>query len=183
MKEKPVLVNRAPVLTLWGTVVAERLGFDHAAALTLGKGLAGLTAQAKGRTLGIYRPGKGVAGEPLPKTGLGEGFWVDIGGRPVPAKRTKVGIRAVVKDQPLEPEKVERYLEQKFGADLEAARQAMKELAAAVPQDRLADIAFSLYEKFRPRIPPGEAGWGAKGELDLDRIRALARECRPGLAE
>jgi hypothetical protein len=32
-----VLVNRAPVLTLWAAVVAERLGFDRPAALSLGK--------------------------------------------------------------------------------------------------------------------------------------------------
>ena len=35
MGEKVVMVNRAPGLTLWGAVVAERMGFDHDAALTL----------------------------------------------------------------------------------------------------------------------------------------------------
>ena len=34
---RTIRVNRAPVLTLWATVVAERLGFDHDAALTLGR--------------------------------------------------------------------------------------------------------------------------------------------------
>lgn len=42
-----VTINRAPVLTLWAAVVAERLGFDHDEALTLGKAVAGLTAQSK----------------------------------------------------------------------------------------------------------------------------------------
>jgi hypothetical protein len=41
-----VTINRAPVLTLWATVVAERLGYDHEAALTLGKAVAGLNAQS-----------------------------------------------------------------------------------------------------------------------------------------
>ena len=30
-------LNRAPVLTLWATMVAERLGFDRPTALTLGR--------------------------------------------------------------------------------------------------------------------------------------------------
>lgn len=33
-------INRAPVLTLWAAVVSERLGFNEAEALTLGKAVA-----------------------------------------------------------------------------------------------------------------------------------------------
>ncbi len=36
-----IRINRAPVLTLWAAVVAERLGFDRATALTLGQAVAG----------------------------------------------------------------------------------------------------------------------------------------------
>jgi hypothetical protein len=32
-----IRINRVPVLTLWAAVVAERLGFNHATALTLGQ--------------------------------------------------------------------------------------------------------------------------------------------------
>ena len=56
MSAKTVTINRAPVLTLWATVVAERIGFDRDEALSLGKTVAGLNAQAKGRRLGIYTP-------------------------------------------------------------------------------------------------------------------------------
>jgi hypothetical protein len=48
MTEPNILINRAPALTLWATTVAERLGFDHNEALSLGKAVAGLTAQSKG---------------------------------------------------------------------------------------------------------------------------------------
>ena len=51
--ENRIHVNRAPVLTLWAAVVAERLGFERDEALTLGRALAGLTAHAKGVRLGI----------------------------------------------------------------------------------------------------------------------------------
>ena len=33
--------------------------------------------------------------------------------------------------------------------------------------DELAQRGFGLYEQFRPKIPEGVSGWGAKGELDL----------------
>jgi hypothetical protein len=32
---------------------------------------------------------------------------------------------------------------------------------------------FQLYEQFRPSVPAGESGWGALGELDLAKVRAL----------
>ena len=41
-------VNRAPVLTLWAAIVAERLGHDADAAITLGPAVAGSSARAIG---------------------------------------------------------------------------------------------------------------------------------------
>jgi hypothetical protein len=173
MPAKTILMNRAPVLTLWAAVVAEQLGFDHSAALTLGKAMAGLTAQTKGRSLGIFKPPKLVEGKPPKKIGLGEEFWIEVCGRPVPAKNTADGVRAVVKDKPIEPASVEKYLAGKFGDDLDDVRAAMSHLAKAFAPDELADAAYSLYERFRPNIPPGKRGWGATGKLDLDLIRSL----------
>lgn len=49
-----VEINRAPVLTLWATVVAQRLGFNRDEALTIGKAVAGQTAHREGISLGIY---------------------------------------------------------------------------------------------------------------------------------
>ena len=56
MAANKIQINRAPVLTLWAAVVAERLGFKPDEALSLGKALAGLNAQSKGRRLGIFKP-------------------------------------------------------------------------------------------------------------------------------
>lgn len=174
MARKTVTVNRAPVLTLWGAVVAERLGYEPGTALSFGKCVAGLNAQSKGRMLGIFsEPKPAERGGPPKKVGLGEEFWVEICGRPIPAKNTQDGIRAVVKDQPIEPEGVQRYLESKFGEDFEAVRGAMTELAESFPPERLAEAAYDLYERFRPEIASGRRGWGQKGDLDLDFIRSL----------
>jgi len=175
-KKDAVMVNRAPVLTLWAAVVAERLGFESDTALSLGKVLAGLNAQAKGRALGIYGPPKARGAKEPGKVGLGEEFWIEICGRPLPAKKTEDGIRAVVKDKPVDPDSVRRYLESKFGDALGAVRSAMKELAASLKPDELNEAAFSLYEQFRPEIASGTRGWGQKGVLDLDLIRSLARK-------
>jgi hypothetical protein len=168
-----VTINRAPVLTLWASVVAERLGFDRDEALTLGKAVAGLTAQSKGRRLGIFKPGKDKGKKPRGQS-RGEEFWVELCGRGIPAIDTAEGVRAVVKDKPVDPVAVGIYLDKKFGEDLEDVRDAMKELAASMKRENLADQAFRLYEQFRPDIPAGKRGWGAVGDLDLDYIRSLA---------
>ena len=55
-KDLSVTINRAPVLTLWAAVVAERLGLDRDEALTVGRALSGLTAHTKGVRLGIFEP-------------------------------------------------------------------------------------------------------------------------------
>jgi len=170
-----VEINRAPVLTLWGAVVAERLGYDRDAALTLGKAMAGLNAQSKGRRLGIFgEPKPPERGGPPKKVGLGEEFWIEICGRPVPGKNTPDGVRAVIRDKPIDPASVLRYLEGKFGESLGAARAAMAELASSYGPDQLQYVAYSLYERFRPQIEPGRRGWGQKGTLDLALVRSLA---------
>ena len=82
----------------------------------------------------------------------------------------------MIKNRPIEAKSVERYLESKFGESLSTVRAAMRDLAKAFKPDQLRPDAFSLYEQFRPAIPEGVKGWGAKGKLDIDRIRSLALE-------
>lgn len=170
-----VTINRAPVLTLWASVVAERLGYDRDEAVTLGQAVAGLNAAAKASRLGIAKRTKSHAGEKKQKPPRpGDPAEVELCGRHVPAVHTADGVRALNKGKPAEPASVHRYLETKFGDALGDARAAMTALAKSLDKDDLATNAFSLYESFRPRIPAGVRGWGAKGVLDLAAIRALA---------
>jgi hypothetical protein len=60
----------------------------------------------------------------------------------------------------------------KFGDRRDDARAATAELAAAHAPDALYQRGFRLYERFRPDVPAGKSGWGAKGELDLGKVRA-----------
>ncbi len=149
--------------------------FKHNEALSLGKALAGLNAQSKGQRLGIFKPTPKEL-KTVREKERGEEFRVELLGRALPAMNTEEGVRAVVKSKPIEPEGVERYLESKFGDALPEVRKAMTGLANAFRPDDLAQRGFSLYEQFRPKIPEGVVGWGAKGELDLDRISKLAAQ-------
>lgn len=174
MAERTILMNRAPVLTLWAATVAERLGFDREEALSLGKAVAGLTAQSKGRHLGMFKPVPKEIKEAREKK-HGEEFFVELCGRQIPAINTDDGVRAVSKGRVMDAASTERYLESKFGGSLEAARAAMRELAKSFKPLELDARAFGLYERFRPTIPQGQAGWGAKGQLDLTLLRSLGK--------
>ena len=169
-----IRINRAPVLTLWAAVVAERLGFDRDTALTLGQAVAGLSAYAKGVSLGIIEPQPELVRERSRQLGEGEQLHVGLLGRAVPVEQTPEGIRATSKGKPGNPAQVAKHLTSKFGPDLDAARAAMEELAASVEPVELQRRGFRLYERFRPEIPAGESGWGAKGELVLAKVRAAA---------
>ena len=70
---------------------------------------------------------------------------------------------------------VERYLASKFGDHFDEVRAAMEQLAASLSPEELNRRGFALYEAFRPAVPAGARGWGAAGELDLDRVISLAR--------
>ena len=173
---RKITINRAPVLTLWAAVVAERLGFDRAEALTLGKAVAGLNAHAKGVRLGIYEPTPATVKKEREKLARGKQLIVNLLHRAVPMAQTPDGLRALAKEKPINPASVERYPFSKFGPPLDAARRAMADLAGALPPRELAMQAYALYEKFRPEIPAGVSGWGAVGVLDLSAIERLAKK-------
>ena len=184
MANKKIKINRAPVMTLWAAVVAERMGYKKDEALTFGKAVAGLNAQSKGRKLGIYEE-KSEEEKEKEKLALSKGEgkkekpakveFIEILGRGVPAVKTPNGLRAAIQGEAIHAGSVEAYLKQKFKDDLDEARSAMEKLAKAYTPKQLEKEAYGLYEKFRPKIPEGTKGWGAKGELDLDYIRSLAK--------
>src|ERR1022692_2534637 len=170
-----VTVNRAPVLTLWAAIVAERLGFTHDEALTLGRAVAGLNAYSKGRALGIFKPTPKDVREKREAKAM-EVLQVELLHRAVPVVQTPEGLRALSKEQPVAPASVEKYLSSKFKDALGPVSTAMAELAHSRDAEELAAGAYGLYEQFRPAIPAGESGWGAAGTLSLATIRKLAKE-------
>jgi hypothetical protein len=84
--------------------------------------------------------------------------------------------RAVRGSKPMDPNSVRRYLDDKFGDNLRAAGAPLRKLTRAYKPSELVHTAYSLYERFRPDIPAGQKGWGAKGDLDLGLIERLGKE-------
>lgn len=159
-------------MTLWASVVAERLGHPPDLALSLAKTVARTAARAKARRLGIAEesdqakdrhdaaPAKPqetilLLGTQIRLTHDADGVVLaDGGGKPEPAAPVRT------------------YISKAFGEHLGAVREAMEDLAGRYDPLELNRVGFRLYEQFRPEVPHDAKGWGAKGVLDLDRIRA-----------
>jgi hypothetical protein len=172
-----IKINRAPFLTLWASVVARRLGHDEDEALTLGRAVAGLTAQSKGRRLGIYTPSsveeRGKVREKREKIGVET---VEMMDRVIPCVRTLGGLRALSKASPVDPDSVRKYLAGRFKADLRLVEAKLVELAATFEPAELNRVAMDVYMRLRPNVPKGLEGWGKAGLLDTERIDAWIRE-------
>lgn len=171
-----IRVNRAPVLTFWAAVVAERLGYNRDAAITLGRAVAGSNARVKAKALGIAEDHREVGdlrdeARKLQKERTHAPKAVHLLGRDVPVVEEKGSVRALDHDKPAAPKAAAGYVERAFGEDLPAVRHAMEELARSMEPEELNRVGFRLYEHFRPEVPTGATGWGAKGVLDLQRIR------------
>lgn len=102
-KRSSVMINRAPVLTLWAAVVAEMLGFDYDEALTLGRAVAGLNAYSKGVTLGLFQPTPRTIREHRRKLRKDELVTVDRLHRAVPARHADEGCARSATTDPFLP--------------------------------------------------------------------------------
>jgi hypothetical protein len=161
-----IRVNRAPVLTLWAAVVAERLGHAPDTALSLASAVAGTAAQAKARRLGLAEQHDHVAREIAPR------WTLRLLGREIATVEEGGTLLAAHDGKPSPAEPVRRYVERAFGVQLTEVRAAMTALAARLPPAELNRVGFKLYEAFRPEVPDGVKGWGAKGELRIESIAA-----------
>ena len=172
-----IRINRAPFLTLWASVVARRLGYDEDEALTLGRAIAGLTAQSKGRRLGIYTPSSDEARARLEgeREAIGAET-VELMDRSIPCLRTPDGVRALSKASPVDPGSVRTYLAGRFKEDLALVESKLVDLAATYEPAELDRAAMDAYMRLRPNVPKGREGWGKVGLLDTDGIDALIRE-------
>ena len=167
-----ITINRAPVLSLWAFVVARRLGHSKDTALTLAKAIAGMSAYAKAKSLGLAEER-----EPGKKKEKPEHVrFIVFMGRRIPVAASPSRPLALASGKPIQPKSVERYLAAKFGEHEAAAISAMSKLARSRTPAKLAVEAFHLYEAFRPSVPAGVTGWGKAGVLDLRKIENLATQ-------
>ncbi|RAI57371.1 hypothetical protein [Roseicella frigidaeris] len=172
-----IKVNRAPVLTLWAAVVAERLGHPPDTALSLASAVAGTAARAKARRLGIAEERDQAKDAQAAARSLSTAKPQDtteLLGRRIRLTHDEDGVvLAEGEGKPAPAAPVRAYVTRAFGSHLPAVRQAMQELAGRYAPEELNRIGFRLYERFRPEVPPDMRGWGAKGALDLGLIRGM----------
>ena len=171
-----IIINRAPVLTLWAAVVAERLGHPTDTALTLGRAVASFAAHVKARSLGREdrQADQGVETARLrEKLATKPAFLLGKEIRLLPNSDGE--LRAADGDQPSDPAAVRRYLTKAFGDHLADVRSAMEELAERHEPKELNRVGFRLYEMFRPEVPAGNEGWAKKAVLDTDKIRQATK--------
>lgn len=170
-----ILINRAPVLELWSSCVTHLLypSLPWETCLSVGGAIATVTAIAKGRSIGtMEKPDPGAAAErrkkqqeKAAKGGLDE---IEV----MSFKFSVKDGQAVVSGKPKKGN--EAALKKKFGdEEFERVKNVMEEaLDEWKGKERELDHeAFKMYEEFRPNIPPGQKGWGRKGELNLQTVK------------
>jgi hypothetical protein len=187
-----LIVSRASVLTLWASVVAERLGHPRRTALTLGKAVAGTTARLKMRVIGREkwtgsRQEIGPAlGFDLPQLSKKPAMaQVVLFGKTIPLLTDPSGqLRAALRTLPTrdgavaneyvaaDPAEVENYLIKTFDPHLADVRTAMEGVAACYEPMELNRIGFQMCEKFQPVGPYGGEGRRGKATLDIRNILA-----------
>lgn len=173
---KSVKINRAPVLTLWVKKVAQREGYDEDTAFSFGKAVSGMLAQSKGRSIGMLEEKEK---DPDNEARKAEAERVDVFGMRLKVVREDGKMLAADSNgKAVNPKQVAGYLKRAFGEDLSDAEAALEDLAAALPASDIGSHAYKLYEQFRPSVSGGKAGWGQKGELDLEFISSLADQHR-----
>jgi len=129
---RTITISRGPVLTLWASVVARRLGFARDEALTLGRAVARLNSYGKDVSPLLVTPTRKVIKESQRGLKTGKRVQVDLMQRAVSIVRTRSGLRALDRDRLIAPDSVEQYLDIKFGDALKLVRSAMKRLARSM---------------------------------------------------
>ncbi|KAK2614709.1 hypothetical protein N8I77_001514 [Diaporthe amygdali] len=177
--EKPIIINRAPVLELWGACVAHFLHPDLSwnLCLSIGSSISTITAISKGRSIGTIAPpdeSKKNDSNDKNKQTRDNPPTFKVMGFPMTTK----GESVMVKGKPKTTREVS--LVRKYGSDetYAEAKNAMSEALESWrgEEDDLDEKAFHLYEQFRPDVAKGQKGWGRKGELHLSKVKDTIRK-------
>ncbi|KAL0565792.1 hypothetical protein V5O48_016229 [Marasmius crinis-equi] len=198
LRTKSVVINRAPLLSAWATVVAQRMGFRREEALSIE-----MNAKSKGVAIGIYQPGEvssasASTGQPRPYVNfMGRIVYVSLSFPPsarlcsrnnslYPTKSplcqvsTQEGLRwralsySTGTPTPAEPTSASSYISRSFRQNTPYIIGCLKLLADRFTPQELSEEAWSLYVKFRP----GNNEWGSRSEVRFEDILGLRGEGR-----
>ncbi|KAI1615138.1 hypothetical protein EDD37DRAFT_391526 [Exophiala viscosa] len=176
--DKPIMINRSPVLQLWSACVAQHLYPDQSwtTSLSVGSAISTLCAISKGRSIGTIEESDKSPDEKAEKdaqrraANAGADIEVQVMGFTLHIKNGDVLLQGKPKHGN------EALLKSKFGEDnYERTKKAMEDALATwkSKDDDLNAKAFHMYEEFRPSVQSGQGGWGKKGALELDRVKEV----------
>lgn len=170
LENKSTVVNRAPLMTAWATVVAERLGFRREEALSIASVYTEMNAVTKGVSLGIYQSGKERGMEAI--TG-GSQSYIEFMGRRIPLYQTQTQQwRALSNGSPVKPSTAFSYISRAFRQTTPYIVGALKLLADSFSAEEVNGLAWSLYAEFRPTVDQ----WGARSEVNCSTILDLRKK-------
>ncbi|KAF2186502.1 hypothetical protein K469DRAFT_706490 [Zopfia rhizophila CBS 207.26] len=173
-----VIINRAPVLQLWGASVTHLIypSLSWETCLSAGSAISTLCAISKGRSIGTISE-RDNSEEKQRKRDEAKKKQEYLNVIEVMHFKLKLkdGLALVGSELKGKPGS-EAPLKKKFGDEqYEEVRQAF-EMALENwkgDEDELNKEAFGFYERFRPDVSKEQKGWGKKGELSLEKVRSV----------
>lgn len=171
---RSTVVNRAPIMTAWAMVVAEKLGFKREEALSIASAYTELNAISKGTSLGIMGKGKTPASEVMESNNQPH---IELMGRRIPLLTGNNGQwRALSSDgSPVPPSTAYSYVSNAMRQTAPYIVGAMRLLAATFTSTELNQNGFGLYASFRPQVE----SWGGRSTVKCKDILALRKQLPP----
>lgn len=170
LKTRNTVINRAPLMTAWAMVVAERLGFEREEALSIASVYTEMNAISKGVSLGLIDESRKKEIEILPE---GKQPYVDLMGRRIPLYQSRSSKwLALSGGSPALPGTAFSYVSRSFRQTTPHVLGSLRLLAESYPPKELNEKGYSLYADFRPVVD----GWGKRGEVQCARILSLRKD-------
>ncbi|KAF9008995.1 hypothetical protein BDQ17DRAFT_1398107 [Cyathus striatus] len=168
LRTKSTIVNRAPLMTVWSMLVAQRLNFRREEALSIASVYTEINAVSKGISLGMFNKSTERGTEASKQ---GSQPYVELLGRR-PLYRSLDGQwRALSNGSPIPPNTAFSYITRSLGPSTPYLVGALKLLADSYKPGELNAKGWSLYAEFRPSVD----GWGEKSEVNCDTILNLRK--------
>ncbi|KAF7301739.1 Glutamine synthetase [Mycena indigotica] len=189
LQTKSTVVNRAPLLTAWATLVAEKLGFQREEALSIASVFTEMNAISKGIALGKFKKNAANGMEASTK---GTQPYVDLMGRrcsSVSPYRYLTSARPLYQNQTSQwrglsagnavpPSTAFAYISRALRQTAPHIIGAMRLLLDTYSVEEINAKGWGLYADFRPDV----SGWGDRAEvrcstiLDLRQTQTVSQE-------
>ncbi|KDQ64558.1 hypothetical protein JAAARDRAFT_28202 [Jaapia argillacea MUCL 33604] len=169
LRSKFAVVNRAPIMMAWSTIVAERMGFKREEALSIASVYTEMNAITRGVSVGVYKDSK--KSEIVEATKDGMQPYVDLMGRRPLYQTASNTWRALSASGPVSPGSAYSYITRALRQTTPHVIGALRLLAESYNPEELNRKGFGLYAEFRP----GVGGWGEKGQIRCDKVLGLRK--------